>query len=302
MIKNNNQYTCNELQKLIKKVCHHQQISLYHFRYGPKKYTQHQHVALLILYAKSGKSLRDFIQFLYESKWPKWLNLKDIPSKSTINNHFQRIGLTLIRILNLVVIRTRKAINYAIDSTGIDSYHASKHYEKRIGRTHRPYIKLSILAHIEKPYLIEDFEITEQHTHDVVHAKSLGKRFRKKNCIIYADKAYDCQELMQIFDENNNLLYCPIKKTSRRRPNGYLRKKVFDFFDKDVYHNGRNPVEMIMFLFKHNGIVIRAKKRCNKVKELAWKILAYNVQRLSKSLQRLFSIISLDKAYTNYNF
>jgi len=299
MIKHNKigcQYTVQELKSLVKKVCTQRQVSLYHFKYGPKKYTQHQFVALLILFARSGKSIRDFIQSLYESKWPGWLKLKDIPCKSSLHNHFQRIGLTIIRSLNLVVSRLKKSVIYAIDSTGIDARHASKHYEKRIGRSRSSFLKLSILAQIRKPYLIEDYAITNNHLHDVQHAKVLSKRFKLKNKVIYADRAYDCEELMQITDENKNLLYCPIRDFKVKRPKGFYRRQMINLFDKDIYHSGRNPIEMIMFLLKGKGLVIRARKNQNKVKELAWKILAYNVERLTKSLQRLwFTIISLDK-------
>ena len=288
MTKTNIKYTIKELQRLVKKVCYSRQISLYHFHYGPKKYTQHQFVALLILFAKSGKSLRDFVQSLYESKWPEWLKLKEIPSKSSIHNHFQRIGLKIIRELNLIICRLKKVVNYAIDSTGIDSRHASKHYEKRIGRIRRPFLKLSILSHSEKPYLIEDFAITDTHLHDINHAKIFSKRFRLKNKIIFADKAYDSEELRQINDEKNNLLYAPVKKSSRNRPKGWLRKKMFDSFDEKLYHKFRNPVEMIMFLLKGKGLIIRSKKKQNKIKELAWKILAYNIQRLANDLKLFF--------------
>ena len=294
------QYTITELQQLVKKVCYHKQISQYHFRFGPKKYTQHQFVALLILFAKSRQSLRDFVQSLYESKWPEWLNLSDIPSKSSIHNHFQRIGLAIIRTLNLIVTRIKKTINYAIDSTGIDSRHASKHYEKRIGRTRSPFLKLSILAQSQKPYLIDDYAITDTHLHDVNHAKTLSKRFNLRNKIIFADRAYDCEELMQINKSKSNLLYAPIRDFKVKYPKGRLRREIAKQFDDDVYHLGRNPVEMIMFLLKGKGLIIRSKTKKNKIKELAWKILAYNIERLSKSILRLWEIIiSLDKAYFN---
>ena len=296
------QYTIKELQQLVIKVCHQQQISQYHFKYGPRTYTQHQFVALLILFAKSGKSLRKFIQCLYESKWPEWLKLREIPSKSSIHNHFQRIGLTIIRTLNLVITKTSEAINYAIDSTGIDSYHASKHYEKRINRTRRPYLKLSLIGQTKEPFLIEDFEITDKHVHDVEHAKRLSKRFRRKRKLIFADKAYDCEELHQINEENDNFLYCPLRDFGKKFPKGRLRRQVAKIFEEDIYHE-RNKVETIMFLLKHKGLVIRSKKRINKIKELAWKILAYNMERLAKSLQRLLeTIISLDKALMSKEF
>ena len=290
--KNKNQYTRDELCKLVHKVCHHRQLSLYHFRHGPKKYTQHQFVALLVLYARSGMSLRRFIQSLYESKWPEWLNLKEIPCKSSIHNHFSRIGLPLIRLLNQLVVKSHKALRLAIDSTGVDANHASKHYEKRIGRDHRHYLKLSILGQVQKPYLIEDFVCFPSRISDVHQAKPLIRRLGK-NRIVFADKAYDCEWLMKMFEEKGSELYCPIRNFSRSRPKGWLRRKRFDNFDQDFYHKGRNPIELMMFLLKHKGLVIRMKKVNNQLKEMAWKILAYNIERLARSLQQLFRVIRL---------
>ena len=286
------QYTIDELQQQVHKICHFRQISLYHFRYGPKKYTQHQFVALLILFAKSGKSTRKFVESLYESEWPKWLKLKEIPCKSSIHNHFNRIGLTLIRVLNKFALREKRANRLAIDSTGIDANHASKHYEKRIGRDHRKYLKLSILGQVEKPYLIEDFACELSHISDVRQAKPLIRRIRK-NKIVFADKAYDCEWLMKMCEDRGSKLYCPIRKSSRNRPKGWLRRRMFDNFDKKFYNKGRNPIELMMFLLKHQGLVIRSKKVSNQIKEMAWKILAYNIERMAKALQFLLRVIRL---------
>lgn len=295
MTQNQISYTITELKSLVKKVCFQKQISQYHFRFGPKKYTQHQFVALLILYAKSGKSLRDFEKSLYESKWPEWLKLKDIPSKSSIHNHFQRIGLTVIRALNLVVTKFKESIHYAIDSTGIDSYHASRHYEKRINRVRRSYLKLSLIGQTQEPFLIEDFAVTNKHCSDFKHGKSLAKRFRRKNKLIFADKAYDGEEMHEFAENSGNMLYCPIRNYRTKRLKGIRRRKMNKIFDEDIYHE-RNKVETIMFLLKHKGLLIRSKKKANQIKELAWKILSYNIERLAKSFQRLYEIIIfLDK-------
>jgi len=247
------------------------------------------------LLAKSGKSLRDFVQSLYESKWPEWLNLKDIPSKSSIHRHFERIGLSIIRALNIIIVKTRESVHYAIDSTGIDSYHASKHYEKRIGRTHRPYLKLSLIGQTNEPFLVEDFNITDMHFSDFNHAKPLIKRFKRKNKIIFADKAYDGEEMHGLAFESGNFLYCPLREKCKK-PKGFFRRKMQKCFDEDIYHE-RNKIETVMFLIKYRGIVIRSKKKVNKVKELAWKIISYNLQRLARSLQRLWlATISRDSA------
>ena len=290
--KKQNQYTVTQIQQLVHKICHFRQISLYHFRYGPKKYTQHQFVALLILYAKSNMSLRRFIQSLYESKWPEWLKLKEIPCKSSIHNHFNRIGLTLIRVMNKFALRGRRANRLAVDSAGIDANRASKHYEKRIGRDHKPYLKLSILGQVQKPYLIEDFEASLSRIADVRQAKPLIRRLCK-NRIVFADKAYDCEWLMEMAKQRGSEVYCPIKKSSRNRPKGYLRRQLFDKFDKGFYNQGRNPIELMMFLLKSKGLVIRAKEVPNQIKEMAWKILAYNIERISRALQILLRVIRL---------
>ena len=289
------QYTVEELQSLVKKVCYEKQISKYHFHFGPKKYTQHQFVALLILFARSGKSFQGFIDSLYESKWPVWLSLKDIPSKSSLHNHFQRIGLKIVRKLNRIVTKHTKTIEHAIDSTGLDIRHSSKHYEKRIHRTCKPWQKLSILAQNHEPYLIEDFVSEQSHTHDVNHARVLIKRNKTRK--VFADKGYDSEELRQICYEKGSILYCPTRKWSAAyKMRGKHRKKMKKLFEKKVYNKGRNPVELIMFLLKHNGLIIRTRKRRNQIKEIAWKILAYNVQRLAKTLERWIQIISLDIA------
>ncbi len=291
--KNQCQYTIDKLKSLVKKVCFRKQISQYHFRFGPKKYTQHQFVGLLILYAKSGKSLRKFVESLYESKWPELLKLKEIPSKSSIHRHFERIGLTIIRSLNKMVVKTTESLHYAIDSTGIDSNYASKHYEKRIGRTHRPYIKLSIIGQTTKPFIVEDFEITDKHCNDAKHIKPILKRFNRKNKIIFADKGYDAENLHQIVNNSNNYLYSPIRDFKVKKPKGIFRRKMDKIFEKDIYHE-RNKIETIMFLIKHHGIVIRAKKRSNKIKELAWKILSYNILRIAKAINLIIFYMARD--------
>ena len=286
------QYTVEQLQRLVKKISFHKQISMYHHKFGPKLYTQHQFVALLILYAKSNLSLRNFIIYLHESKWPEWLKLREIPCKSSIHSHFNRIGLRIIRMLNHLVTSGMTVVTMAIDSTGLDATRASKHYEKRIFRSYRPYLKLSILAQNTRPYLIHDFVCGMSRIADVKQAKPLIRRLTSGK-IIFADKAYDCNYLMEMVDDKNSELYCPIRNMTHQNVRGKFRRKLKKNFDKDYYHKGRNPVEMIMFLLKNTGLTIRSKKLTNQIKETAWKILAYNIQRLSQKIQHLIQLTRL---------
>ncbi|MBS1266144.1 MAG: hypothetical protein MAG795_00109 [Candidatus Woesearchaeota archaeon] len=66
----------SELHAQINKVCHSLEISLHDNHKGPKIYTNYQRIALIVLYMRSRKALRDFVDSLYESRWLMWLGLK----------------------------------------------------------------------------------------------------------------------------------------------------------------------------------------------------------------------------------
>ena len=277
----------DNLHSLVNKVIHQLQLVAFRNKLGRRQYTQHQMIALLILKAKSGKSLRDFVTWLFESKWPEWLSLTEIPSKTTLYRYFSRFGMKVIRILNRFALHAQQVVKLAIDLSG-----ASKHYEKRIFREKIPHLKLSLLADSDSK-LIHDWISEERHVHDVQHAKRLVKRTSLRKVDIFADKAYDCEELMQLAAAKHNRLYCAIRNFGNKRPkSGRLRKKLHKIFDKKYYNTGRNPVECIMFLFKNDRIKIRSKKKLNKYKELGWHILAYNLKKLARALWFLQAYLS----------
>jgi hypothetical protein len=281
-----------KLSSLVQKLIHSAQLVRFAHKFGPKHYTQHQMVGLLILKARSGLSYREFVTWLFESKWPEWLNLPSIPSKTTLHKYFSRIGLRLIRFLNRLALQTQQVFRLAIDSTGIDLSGASKHYEKRIFRERSPHLKLSILADVDSKTIF-DWISEQKHVHDIIHAKRMLKRIKLKDLDIFADKAYDGEELMQIADEKSNRIYCPIRDFGNKRPkSGRLRKKLHKVFDKKYYNKGRNPVECIMYLIKLDRIKIRSKKKLNKNKEIGWNILAYNLKRLAKAIRLLLANLS----------
>ena len=61
-------------------------MKLHDNKLGSKIYTNYQKFSLLILFMRSRKSLRDFTAELKESKWPRWLGLREIPSYRSLHN------------------------------------------------------------------------------------------------------------------------------------------------------------------------------------------------------------------------
>ena len=76
----------NKLHKQIIKLCHSLELPLHYNKKGPKLFTNYQRVGLIILFLRSKKSLIEFIKELFESRWPIWLSLKEIPGKSTLHD------------------------------------------------------------------------------------------------------------------------------------------------------------------------------------------------------------------------
>jgi len=91
-----NQYEI-KLNEYIIKLCHKIELPLHYNLKGPKIFTNYQRVALILLYVRSKKSLIDLLNELIETKWPKWLGLKDIPGKSTLNDWIKIFSVSFLR-------------------------------------------------------------------------------------------------------------------------------------------------------------------------------------------------------------
>ena len=271
-----NQYK-NEIHKLILKVCHRMELPLHYNHKGRKTFTNYQRVALIMLYHRSRKSLRDFARELYESLWPKWLSLKEIPGKSTIHDWMKLFKLETVRELHQVLTEKQKPTMVSIDATGIDSWKRSRHYAWRIGETYLPYVKLDALVDV-KTKVILDYNIRVKPRHDVIGATSIFKRTRLKDVLILADRGYDSEPLHEVAREKGNILYAPPRIWSKKRPKGRFRRKCIE---KHPDYGMRNISESVFHALKTVHVsALRSRIGFMKKRELAWNIMVYNMNRI----------------------
>ncbi len=286
-----NQYQVN-LHQHILKVFHHSNIKLHDNKLGSRVYTNYQRIALIVLFIRTRKALRDFISELKETKWPRWLGLKDIPSYRTIHHWLNKWNVTWLRkILSKTIINQVPSI-MAIDATGFDSWQRSRHYERRIeqctGRKqHMPYAKVDLLVDTESK-LIYDFVLRTKPRHDVLGAKTLLKRFKHKNVLIIGDKGYDCEELHELAAQCHNEFYAPVRDFKVKTPKGKYRRKCIL---KHEQYNKRNIVESINFSLKSKWRTLRSKLHYMKKREFAWKVITYNLEKLSKVNKIIFYLL-----------
>ena len=77
----------NKLEEQLINLFHSSELSLHFNKIGNKEFTNYQRVSIIILFQRSQKSLRAFIdENLKESKWISYLGLKKIPKKSTLHD------------------------------------------------------------------------------------------------------------------------------------------------------------------------------------------------------------------------
>lgn len=261
---------------------------------GPKVYSEFHKFSLVILFRRSKKVLRDFIAELYETKWPSWLDLKQIPSKSVLHNWCKKYTVEFIRELNNTLLQNKKPALMAVDATGIDAYQRSKHYEKRAKITAK-FNKLSIFIDVEN-MLVYDHVLQMKPRHDVKAAESIFKRTSLRDIKILGDKGYDSEPLHKVAQSKQNTLFSPVRDSSKTSPKGWNRRRCAkgdEDYDKRVH------VESCIHSLKSRRMpIVRSKLHYMKKREVAIHILIHNIEKMGKALRlyiRMMLSIILDR-------
>lgn len=270
----------NKLHNDIIKLCHLMELPLNYNNKGPKIFKNYQRVSLIFLYIRSKKSLVDFLVELKETRWPKWLGLKEIPGKSTLNDWIKLFDLSFIRKFLRKQIQKETPKIMAIDATGIDSWQRSRHYERRIKQCgfieeHMPYAKADILIDTDT-LLIHDWVLRVKPRHDVLGAATIFKRMIWKNILILADKGYDSEKLHKLATSLGNMLFAPVRNM-RKIPKGTNRKRCAK---GNKQYSRRNTVESVMHALKTMKPQLRSKLPHTKKREFGWSIILFNMRRM----------------------
>ena len=274
-----NQYN-NSFERELIKLFHESNLPLHFNHKGNKEFTNYQRISLIIIFRKSKKSLRDFLRELEESRWTSWLGLKRIPSKSTLHDWINLFKMkTIKQLFNSIKPKNSKLT--AIDGTGFDSFHRSRHYEKRVGFFKMPYAKVDLFIDIPTRKVI-DFSLVNHHQHDIVAARQFIKRNALRTTKVLCDGGYDCEDFhRQIFDKGGRL-YAPVRKrnknSNKKFPKGWFRKQCLELPE---FMGQRSIIECVNAVLKRRFIhCLRSKKDYMKKREFAWSMIVYNLTRI----------------------
>ena len=214
---------------------------------------------------------------------------KKLPGHSVIHRGMQKLSIKYIRkVMNRVTgFLRRKGMNIAVDSTGFRTGNSSIWYDIRIKRRNKrkDCIKLHISVDVDTG-IIHWFIMTDSTRHDSPEFKHLMKHLPELGNVL-GDKAYSSRNNCQIVADKNGKPYLHFKDNATNKSKGKpawtisIREYKNDTEEwLSVYHL-RSIVESVFSSIKKRwGSFLRGRKKWMQKKELALKVLAYNVKQV----------------------
>lgn len=269
---------------------------------SPKKFTQHQLAAILVLREFFKTDYRGIEAILKDSSdLRKTLELKyGVPHFSTIQKAAHRIKKqeldALFRGFLHMAIKMKALKKHislsAIDGTGFETRHISSYFVKRRAKGEKNVYQMTTYTRYPKAGIIVDCR--SHLVISVVPERGAGpdiKHFKKaiteaeKNihlAILTADAGYDGEAAHCFAREKGIRTIIPplIGRKSDKLPKGKWRKVMATRFNKKLYGQ-RWQVETVNSMIKRNlGSALRARSYWSQCRELMIRFLTHNVMIL----------------------
>jgi len=241
---------------------------------------------LIVIFRRENKPIRDFVEWLEESKWVSWLGLKKVPKKSTFHDWLDLFDMKLIReLINLSVDKADLKVT-AIDGSGVQTNFQSPYYRKRLKdfgeKIKNSYHKLDIIVDVYGKKQILDYSFLLKNRHDSLVAKKLLKKIKFKRCKILADKGYPNYDFIETAKtKQNNFISPPKNYGGKCRHNNFKReRKIRNYESNKQIYRRRVIVECVFSSLKRKQCLkLRSRLSHMKKREMGWHILFYNVRR-----------------------
>lgn len=265
---------------------------------SPKKFTQHQLVACLVLKEFFTTDYRGIEEILKDSSdLKKILELSEVPHYTTLQKAARRLTKKdtldkLIREILRIAVETKimkKNVRLsAIDGTGFESHHISAYFVKRKAKgeaiyqmtTYTRYPKVGIVVDSDTHLVLAG--VPERGPYpDVVHFEKAVTEAEKNvhSRILTADAGYD-SEKAHLFARTHHIrtIIPPrIGRPTIKLPSGKWRKVMATRFNKLLYGQ-RWQVETVNSMLKRNlDSFLRARSYWSQCREMMLRLFVHNV-------------------------
>ena len=268
----------------------------YAHRYSPKKFTQPQLFVCLVLKIFFKADYRGIAAILADSEdLCKCFDLDTVPHFTTLQKASKKLLRSCVanRLLETTVKSATKKSNTielaAIDSTGLESGHVSRHFVKRRSRepnlyqttTYRRWPKLAIVCDCSNHLILSAITIRGPSPDINQFCKTLMpcmEKFRIKHLL--ADAGYDSEANHQYAREVHHIkTTIPPKhgRPTKKLPKTKYRREMRVSFDKETYGQ-RWQVETVFSMIKRSfGSALRARRYWSQCREMMLLVLTHNI-------------------------
>jgi len=274
-------------------------IPAFSHKFSPKKFTQHQLFACLVLKAFLKTDYRGLAAILNDaSEWCRAIELERVPHFTTFEKAAKRllrarlVTQLLDRTVREMMGRKHKVPLAAIDSTGFESRHASRYYVRRRSRdpnlwqttTYTRYPKLGILADCSNHFIL-GFLTNQGPKPDIQELEPTLRRTCGHVRIewLTADAGYDSESNHRLCREENDIrtLIPPKHGRPTNKPaKGRYRRLMQVRFDPDRYGQ-RWQVETVVSMIKRRlGAATAGSTYWSRNRDLILKALTHNIMLL----------------------
>jgi hypothetical protein len=271
----------------------------YRHRHSPRKFTQHQLFACLVLKNFLRTDYRGLVAHLRDCpSLAETLSLKQIPHFTTLHKAARRLLTAPVakRLLDAAVHqhvgRKRQVPTVAVDSTGLEASAASAYFIKRRVRTSEPwktviyhrYAKLGVVCDTDQHFILS-LHVGRGPRPDVDEFRLLvsGALARVHLSVVIADAGYD-SEANHAFARDQHQLRTIIPAKHGRRTHkpaaGRYRRLMQTRFDRRRYGQRAQVETVISMIKRRQGTHVRGRSYQSQCRDLRLMTLTHNVMIL----------------------
>jgi transposase len=261
-------------------------LPLYSHPNSPHKFTQRQLFAILALKDFYKLDYRGVVEMIRDLKdLAKALGLKHIPTHNALWYAHRRIlsDLLATRLFDQTVNLGRPTgERVSVDSTGLDSSHASRYYVKRCGKdlSYKTYPKMSNVVDNDT-HLMLSAVIDEGPKVDQVEFKQAVREAHRRCPFkqLIADAAYDSEANHQFIRErlHADSVIRPRNRPGCRPPQTPYRAQMHSHFPREAYGQ-RWQIESTYSQFKRTlGSALGARSHERRARQLMLRVITFNI-------------------------
>jgi DDE family transposase len=270
----------------------------YAHRFSPKKFTQAQLFACLVLKEFCRRDYRGIVAMLEDlPELCRIIDLSVIPHFTTLHKAARRLlGIQPVRRLLAATldearrtkISRRRLRLAALDGTGLESRHISAHYLRRCAQTrkkrqkkHTRHPKVGLLCDCASHLVVAAVPGRGPGSDSVHYRQALNEALLCTSIdTLVADAGYDSEDA-HVYARRTlgirSIIPSTIGRPTEKPPTGYYRRLMRRSFDKKKYGQ-RWQVETVNSMIKRNlGSALRARNYHSQGREIHLKTLTHNI-------------------------